>query len=116
MIDRVNSVINVARILLDRFFSLHRNIKIKTIANDHYEAIEVPYVNAIPSDYTGVMGVPLTFLDDYNPDQFEILGLDDHRIKPPQWKGSGPEINGKAIYRRLIIRHKHNNQGEGWWK
>ena len=41
---------------------------------DNYDAIEVPYVDAIPSDYAGVMGVPKTFLDKYNPDQFEIIG------------------------------------------
>lgn len=42
---------------------------------DNYDAIEVPFVDAIPSDYTGVMGVPITFLDKYNPDQFEVLGI-----------------------------------------
>lgn len=41
---------------------------------DNYNAIEVPFTNAIPSDYEGVMGVPISFLDKYNPDQFEILG------------------------------------------
>lgn len=41
---------------------------------DNYDAIEVPFVDAIPSDYDGVMGVPITFLNKYNPDQFEILG------------------------------------------
>jgi len=41
---------------------------------DNYDAIEVPFTDAIPSDYDGVMGVPITFLDKYNPDQFEILG------------------------------------------
>jgi Adenine-specific methyltransferase EcoRI len=40
---------------------------------DTYDAIDVPFVNAIPSDYDGKMGVPITFLDSYNPDQFEIL-------------------------------------------
>jgi len=40
---------------------------------DTYDAIDVPFTNAIPSDYDGVMGVPITFLDRYNPDQFEIL-------------------------------------------
>lgn len=40
---------------------------------DTYDAIEVPFTDAIPSDYEGVMGVPITFLDRYNPDQFEIL-------------------------------------------
>lgn len=41
---------------------------------DNYEAIEVPFTDSIPSDYPGVMGVPISFLDKYNPDQFEILG------------------------------------------
>src|SRR3989344_5216317 len=41
---------------------------------DNYDAIEVPYTNAIPSDYYGIIGVPISFLDKYNPDQFEILG------------------------------------------
>ena len=42
---------------------------------DNYDAIEVPYTNAIPSDYDGVMGVPISFLDKYCPEQFEIIGL-----------------------------------------
>lgn len=41
---------------------------------DNYDAIEVPFVKAIPSDYEGIMGVPMTFLGQYNPDQFEIVG------------------------------------------
>jgi len=73
---------------------------------DNYDAIEVPYTDAIPSDYKGVMGVPISFLDKYNPDQFEILGLDDHRIYPYKWRGRGPEIHGKCVYRRVIIKHK----------
>lgn len=42
---------------------------------DNYDAIEVPFVECIPSDYSGVMGVPITFMGKYDPDQFEILGL-----------------------------------------
>jgi len=42
---------------------------------DNYDAIEVPFTNAIPSDFDGVMGVPISFLDKYNPDQFEIVGM-----------------------------------------
>lgn len=41
---------------------------------DNYDAIEVPFVNAIPSDYDGIMGVPMSFIGSYNPEQFEILG------------------------------------------
>lgn len=58
--------------------NLRYNKKLKGIASyrkyDNYDAIEVPYTDAIPSDYDGVMGVPITFLDKYNPDQFYILG------------------------------------------
>ncbi len=42
---------------------------------DNYDAIEVPFTDAIPSDYKGVMGVPISFLDKYNPEQFEIVGM-----------------------------------------
>lgn len=45
----------------------------------NFDAIEVPAVSAIPSDYDGVMGVPITYLDHHNPEQFEIIGnMDDH--------------------------------------
>ena len=70
---------------------------------DNYDAIEVKKTAEIPMNYNGVMGVPITFLDKYNPEQFEILGLDDHRV---QWRGRGPEINGKCVYRRIIIKKK----------
>ena len=73
---------------------------------DHYDAIEVSQVAAIPMDYDGVMGVPITFLDKYNPEQFEILGLDDHRFAYPAWRGRGPDLNGKPVYRRVIIRKR----------
>ena len=58
-------------------FSKHKEIKGKAGYDryDNYDAIEVPFTDAIPSDYDGVMGVPITFLDKYNPDQFEIVGM-----------------------------------------
>lgn len=57
-------------------FSKHKEIKGKKYARyDNYDAIEVPFADAIPSDFEGVMGVPISFLDKYSPDQFEILGL-----------------------------------------
>lgn len=61
-------------------FSKHRDVRDVGYQNyDNFEAIEVPFTNAIPSDYDGVMGVPISFLDKYNPDQFEIVGnMDDH--------------------------------------
>jgi hypothetical protein len=53
------------------------NLKGKTAYDryDNYDAIEVGTYKEIPSDYDGVMGVPITFLDKYNPDQFEIIGI-----------------------------------------
>jgi hypothetical protein len=57
-------------------YSKHKEIKGKKTYDkyDNYNAIEVPFTDSIPSDYGGVMGVPISFLDKYNPDQFEILG------------------------------------------
>jgi len=71
---------------------------------DNYDAIEVGKTKDIPIDYPGVMGVPITWLDKYNPQEFEILGLDDHRV---EWRGRGPAINGKCKYRRIMIRNLH---------
>lgn len=57
-------------------YSRHKEIKGKQTYDhyDNYDAIEVPFTDAIPSDYDGVMGVPISFLDKYDPEQFEILG------------------------------------------
>lgn len=56
-------------------FSRHKEVRgIGYTRYDNYDAIEVGFTDAIPSDYEGVMGVPITFLDKYNPEQFEILG------------------------------------------
>lgn len=88
-------------------FSKHKEIKGKEYKKyDNYDAIEVSYTDAIPSDYHGIMGVPISFLDKYSPEQFEILGMDDHRIELPKWRGRGPDLNGKPVYRRIIIKHK----------
>ncbi|WP_419677909.1 adenine-specific methyltransferase EcoRI family protein [Aliarcobacter lanthieri] len=82
---------------------------------DNYNAIEVSYVKQIPSDYNGVMGVPISFLDKYNPDQFEILGS-DYEVKDGKlpylinenWAGKLDRgyINGKRMYGRILIKHK----------
>jgi len=58
-------------------YSKHKEIKDKKSYDhyDNYDAIEVPYTDAIPSDYDGIMGVPITFLDKYSPEQFEIVGI-----------------------------------------
>jgi hypothetical protein len=58
-------------------YSKHKEIKGKESYDryDNYKAIEVPFTDAIPSDYEGVMGVPITFLDKYSPEQFDIVGM-----------------------------------------
>jgi len=58
-------------------YSKHKDIrgKVRYDHYDNYDAIEVSYTNAIPSNYDGVMGVPISFLDKYSPEQFEILGM-----------------------------------------
>ena len=60
-------------------YSKHKEIRGKTTYAhyDNYDAIEVPFTDAIPSDYDGVMGVPISFLIKYCPEQFEILGITD---------------------------------------
>jgi hypothetical protein len=69
---------------------------------DNYEAINVNVTKEIPMNYEGVMGVPVTFLDKYNPDQFEIIGNEyDLNID----KGRG-YINGKRMYSRIFIKNK----------
>lgn len=57
-------------------FSKHKEVRGTTYMKyDNFDAIEVPYTDAIPSDWVGVMGVPVSFLDKYNPEQFEIVGI-----------------------------------------
>ena len=58
-------------------YSKHKEIKGKKMYDKYvnYNAIEIPFTDAIPSDYNGAMGVPISFLDKYNPDQFDIIGL-----------------------------------------
>ena len=68
---------------------------------DNYDAIEVSKTRDIPADYPGAMGVPITFFDRYNPDQFEILGLMN------SFDLGVPYINGTALYTRVVIRNKH---------
>lgn len=60
----------------NRRFSKHKEIReIGYLRYDNYDAIEVPYSDAIPCDYDGIMGVPITYLDKYCPEQFQILGM-----------------------------------------
>jgi hypothetical protein len=82
---------------------------------DNYKAVEVPYTDAIPSDYDGIMGVPVSFLNRYNPNQFEIVGI-DYDVKEgrlpelinPNWEGKLDRayLNGKRLYTRIFIKRR----------
>ena len=110
-------------------FSRHKEIKGKNsyIHYENYDAIEVPYTDAIPSDYDGKMGVPISFLDKYCPEQFEIiaqtqgdsgkeLGL---KPFPRELKKLNPSLRDGQLYyfdkdglpqkpyARILIRKKH---------
>ena len=116
-------------------YSKHKEVKnIGYYKYVNSDCIEVKYVDSIPSDYFGLIGITPTFLEKYNPDQFEIVGSIDADILPDDWKGLDDEFiklyyeqgntgvirsgsrlagyidkNGKAIvpYKRLLIRRKH---------
>lgn len=90
---------------------------------DNYNAINVNVTADIPEDYFGVMGVPITFLDKYNPDQFEIIWqasgntracaptkiLQELEYEPhKEDRGGCGVINGKRVYSRILIRRKQN--------
>ena len=89
---------------------------------DNYNAINVGRTQDIPCDYIGIMGVPITFLDKYNPSQFEIIWqasgntrasapkevLDAVGYVPhPEDRGGCGVVNGKRQYSRILIRNKH---------
>ena len=85
---------------------------------DNYDAINVDKTLDIPADYDGVMGVPISFLDKYNPDQFEIIwttdrGGDGHLedIKKPHTRYDAPVVKEAGLYKRLFIR-KTLKQGD----
>ncbi len=121
-------------------FSKHKEIKGKKTYDkyDNYDAIEVPFTDAIPSDYDGVMGVPVSFLDKYNPDQFRILGTSDNGLIDERYKltpgltkefvddyyksgGTGAYKEGnptagyyknniaKMAYKRIFIKHRRES-------
>lgn len=82
---------------------------------DNYDAIEVSKTAEIPMDYDGVMGVPITFLDKYNPEQFEILGnsnmfaepiVIDNKLKKTPGRFY---VKGKRMYDRILIRKRQHN-------
>ena len=93
---------------------------------ENYDAIEVPFSDAIPSDYDGIMGVPISFLDKYCPEQFEILGITDRGnefgIKTKEYTPQDTPLYGdlnrrgaimvdgklKSTFARLLIRKKQS--------
>ena len=75
---------------------------------DEYDAININKVADIPTDYDGVMGVPVTFLDKYNPDQFEVIGIDRYVEDNPNY-GKRFTINGKEIYARILIKRRQQS-------
>jgi hypothetical protein len=100
----------------NEFLKLYANYNEKEFSKyDNYDAIEVSKVSEIPQDYDGVMGVPITFLDKYNPEQFEIIdGLNRYTLLDVagknQWAKDNhlhlTEINGKSTYFRVLIERK----------
>ena len=110
--------------------SKHKDIRGRKdyIHYENYDAIEIPYTDAIPSDYEGAMGVPLTFLDKYCPEQFEIIGQTQGdsgkelglKPYPRELKKLNPSLRDGQLYyidengipqkpyARLLIRKKHS--------
>jgi hypothetical protein len=98
-------------------FSKHKEVKGTGYSKyDNYDAIEVPYTDAIPSDYEGVMGVPISFLSKHSPEQFEILGSQRYaksallaglyRGRKTLETDQATLVNGKETYDRIFIRHR----------
>ena len=100
-------------------FSRHKELRGKEyLKYVNYEGIEVPFTDAIPCDYDGIMGVPISFLDKYCPEQFEIIGIslelaDMRVIKDRLGKlNGGPRLyvekDGELVrqYERILIRRR----------
>lgn len=73
---------------------------------DNYKAINVNRVADIPVDYPGLIGVPITFIDKYNPNQFEIIGIDRVLVEEATGKVSRFRIDEKEIYARIVIKKR----------
>ncbi len=100
----------------NRKYSKHQIVRAAGyLTYDNYDAIEVPFSDAIPSDYGGVMGVPISFLDKYCPEQFEIVGATESEGKgfsAGLWNGESeiaqPVVEGERRYKRIFIRRKES--------
>ena len=105
-------------------FSKHKEIKGKTSYDqyENYDGIDIPFTDAIPNDFEGVMGVPITFLDKYSPEQFEIIwqASGNTRASAPKEilqrlnyrphsedRGGCTIVNGKRTYGRILIKHRN---------
>ncbi|OIP54965.1 MAG: modification methylase [Helicobacteraceae bacterium CG2_30_36_10] len=82
---------------------------------DNHEAINVDKIKDIPDDFDGVMGVPITFLDKYNPNQFELLGImntgeENKGIRYENTPHGRPIINGVEKYLRILIKRRNKGQ------
>ena len=81
---------------------------------ENIHALHVPVTAAIPADYDGVMAVPISFLDKYNPEQFELLGMAKDILTPTEYlvdpadprRGTAYDHNGKAVFARILIRRR----------
>jgi len=117
-------------------YSKHKEIKGKKsyVRYENYDAIEVPFTDSIPKDYDGIMGVPISFLDKYSPEQFEIVGMceneDIYKLKTKFYtteeckkayldkfgKKGTYDLNASGViiqdglrekvYQRVLIRHR----------
>lgn len=79
----------------------------------NYDAIEVGKVCEIPMDYDGIMGVPITFLDKYCPQQFEIVGCPNAKLLPQGWKGMTKEFI--ELFNSYTKPSNIGKLKEGWW-
>jgi len=96
-----------------RLINLYKGNEDEYPEYDNYDAIEVSKVVNIPIDYDGLMGVPITFLHKYNPQQFEIIWTTDRggdgileEYKKKHTRFDAPVVKGKGIYKRIIIKKK----------
>ena len=100
----------------NRQFNLYKRYNSKDYPKyDNFNCIEVPKTREIPMDYEGVMGVPISFLNKYCPEQFEIVGWtrkNDKDMDGGCWLGGSKDatINGRQIFRRILIKRKQDKQ------
>lgn len=94
----------------------HKEIKLTKLYNeidypkyDNYDAINVKTINDIPCDYYGIMGVPITIINRYNKEQFEIVGEANHG-SDNEYDLFKPILNGKEIFKRILIKRRISNK------